>query len=336
MSSVEHNQLHTVLTGDRPTGNLHVGHYVGSIKNRIELQDKYKTYIMIADTQALSDNFDNPDKVKENIYSVCRDYLACGIDPDKSIIFLQSQVSALFELTCYYMNLVTVARLERNPTVKAELAYRQFVDSIPAGFLCYPVSQVADITAFKATLIPVGNDQLPMIELSNEIVRKFNRTYCCDVLKESTAILSDHQRLVGIDGQAKASKSLNNAIFLVDNKEVLRAKINAMYTDPGHIKVSDPGRVEGNVVFAYLDAFHNDKSEVEDLKTQYRKGGLGDMALKNLLFNSMNTLLEPIRERSDTITNEYIRDVLIYGSNVASVVAKNTLEEVRSVIGMFT
>lgn len=322
-----------VLTGDRPTGKLHLGHYVGSIKNRLSLQEQYQTYVMIADTQALSDNFDNPQKIRANIREVCKDYLACGINPAKTTIFLQSRIKELFELTCYYMNLVTISRLERNPTIKAELQMRKFGESIPAGFLCYPVSQAADITIFKATLIPVGNDQLPMIELSNEIVRRFNRTYACDILRESSPVLSNHQRLVGIDGKAKASKSLGNAIFLDDHESVLRDKINAMYTDPNHIKVSDPGRIEGNVVFEYLDVFHNDKEEVENLKQRYTNGGLGDRVLKDLLFGSMNDLLKPIREKRACITDSIVDNVLNDGIEKASLVARKTIQEVRDVIG---
>ena len=323
-----------VLTGDRPTGHLHLGHYIGSLKNRVDLQDKYNCFIMIADIQALSDNFDNPKKVMDNVTEVCKDYLAVGINPEKCTIFIQSLIPELFELTMYYMNLISVSRLERNPTVKAELQQKTFADSIPAGFLAYPVSQAADITAFKAELIPVGEDQLPLIEITNEIIRRFNRTYNTDILLEAEPVLGKVQRLIGIDGKAKASKSLNNAIFMSDSSEVLKQKIYSMYTDPNHVKVSDPGNVEGNVVFAYLDAFFEDKVELESLKEHYKKGGLGDSVLKSLLNDTLQIKLKPIREKRESIPNEIVKDILHEGSKKARKIAKNTLLEVREAIGL--
>jgi len=323
-----------VLTGDRPTGKLHLGHYIGSLKNRIELQKSYDQYIMIADTQALTDYFENPERISESIFEVVSDYLAVGIDPDLSTIFIQSQVSALPELMMYYMNLVTVSRLERNPTVKTELAQKDFATSVPAGFLCYPISQAADITAFKAEIVPVGEDQLPLIEQTNEVVRKFNRLYNTDCLKEAKAHLSKTSRLVGIDGKAKASKSLNNAIFLSDSPEIIKQKVFSMFTDPNHIKISDPGRVEGNVVFQYLDAFHEDKNEVEDLKLQYSKGGLGDTTIKSLLNDCLQKLLQPIREKRAAIDKKYLLDICIEGTKKAQKSANRTLNEVKNAIGI--
>ena len=252
-----------ILTGDRPTGPLHLGHYVGSLQNRVRLQDQYDQYVMIADVQALTDNFDNPQKITSNVFELIKDYIAVGIDPDQTSIFIQSQIPEIAELTIYYLNLVSLGRLERNPTVKMEIAQKGYGDSIPAGFFCYPVNQAADISIFRAEIVPVGEDQVPMIEQTNEIVRRFNRIYGGEYLKECQALLSSFPRLVGIDGKAKASKSLNNAIFLSDLEEDIKKKILQMYTDPDHLKVSDPGKVEGNVCFAYLDIFHPDKEEVE-------------------------------------------------------------------------
>ena len=323
-----------VLTADRPTGHLHLGHFIGSLKNRVNLQDKYKCFIMIADIQALSDNFDNPEKVRMNVTEVCRDYLAVGINPEKCTILIQSLIPELFELTVYYLNLISVSRLERNPTVKAELQQKSFSDSIPAGFLAYPVSQAADITAFKAQLVPVGEDQLPLIEITNEIVRRFNRLYNTEILPETEAMVGKVGRLVGIDGKAKASKSLNNAIFMSDPSEVLKQKIYSMYTDPDHIKVSDPGKVEGNVVFAYLDAFYENKEELEDLKSRYQKGGLGDMVLKSLLNDTLQRQLKPIREKRESISHGQALEILLEGSKKAREIAKQTLSEVRDAIGL--
>ncbi|MDR0640732.1 MAG: tryptophan--tRNA ligase [Holosporales bacterium] len=322
------------FTADRPTGCLHLGHYIGSLLSRIDLQAQYESFVMIADTQALTDNAGDPGKVIRNVHEVCKDYLAIGIDPAKTTIFVQSCVPELFELTSYYMNLITVARLERNPTVKAEIQQKGFSESVPAGFLCYPVSQTADITAFKAELIPVGEDQLPLIEITNEIVRRFNRTYNTEVLLEATAVLSSVQRLVGIDGKEKAGKSLNNAVFLSDSEETIREKIFSMYTDPDHIKVSDPGKIEGNVVFTYLDAFHKDKEELESLKSQYQRGGLGDTVLKDLLNGTLQNLLRPIREKRASISVKDIDDILWAGSEKAQKIACETLREVRNAIGI--
>ncbi|MDR2794583.1 MAG: tryptophan--tRNA ligase [Holosporaceae bacterium] len=322
------------LTGDRPTGKLHLGHFVGSLKTRVDLQHTHDQYIMIADTQALTDYFENPQLVVDNIVEVLSDYLAVGIDPELSTIFIQSQVPALCELTMYYMNLVTVARLERNPTVKAELAQKDFGKSIPAGFLCYPVSQTSDITAFKAEVVPVGEDQLPMIEQANEIVRRFNRIYNTQCLKEITAHLGETKRLAGIDGKAKASKSLNNAIFLCDSPEIIKEKVFAMFTDPDHLKVSDPGKIEGNVVFQYLDAFYPDAKEISALKTQYQKGGLGDTVIKSLLNDVLQHLLQPIREKRAELKRENLLDLCFDGTKKAKSVAEKTLYEVKSSIGI--
>jgi len=323
-----------ILTGDRPTGNLHLGHYIGSLSNRVELQNIYQQYVMIADVQALTDNFENPQKINENLLEVAADYLAVGIDPNKTTIFIQSQIPEIAELTIYYLNLVTVGRLERNPTVKSEIQQKGFNDSIPAGFFCYPVSQAADITIFKSELVPVGEDQIPMIEQTNEIVRKFNRIYNTNILKECEVYLSKASRLVGIDGKAKASKSLGNAIFLSDSKEEIKRKVFSMFTDPDHLKVSDPGKVEGNVVFAYLDAFHHDKEEVEALKAHYKRGGLGDVTIKNLLNETLQQLLEPIRAKRFALKKEDLREILEAGSKKARNVAKATMEEVREAIGI--
>lgn len=322
------------LTGDRPTGCLHLGHYIGTLKNRVALQHKYDQYIMIADVQALTDYFSNPTKIVESILEVTADYISVGIDPNISTIFIQSQIPALSELMIYYMNLVTTSRLERNPTIKNEIQQKNFGDTIPAGFLCYPISQAADITAFKAEVVPVGDDQLPLIELCNEIVRRFNRLYQTDCLKEASACLSNTTRLVGIDGKSKASKSLNNAIFLSDAPEVVKQKIWSMYTDPDHIKISDPGKVEGNVVFTYLDAFYQDKEELKSLKDKYRKGGLGDTSLKSLLNDTLQNLLLPIREKRQTLRRENLIEIIHEGSKKAKKIADATLQEVKEAIGI--
>jgi len=324
----------TILTGDRPTGKLHLGHFVGSLEARVRLQHEYNQFVMIADTQALTDNFENPAKVVENVYEVAMDYISVGIDPNLTTIFIQSQVPELTELTSYYMNLVTIGRLERNPTVKTEIGQKGYRDSIPAGFFCYPVSQAADITAFKAELVPVGDDQVPMIEQTNEIVRRFNRIYNTECLVECKAFLSKTSRLVGIDGKAKASKSLGNTIMLSDSPDEIKKKIMMMYTDPNHLKVSDPGQVEGNVVFAYLDAFATDKNEIDDLKTHYAKGGLGDMVIKNKLNDILQNILKPIAEKRSTLTPKYITEILQIGTENARKIASKTVAEVRSVIGL--
>lgn len=323
-----------VLTGDRPTGCMHLGHYAGTLKNRVLLQDQYDQYVMVADVQALTDYFSNPGKIQESLLEVVADYISVGIDPNVSTIFIQSQINSLPELVIYYMNMVTTSRLSRNPTVKNEIQQKGYGEGVPLGFFCYPVSQAADITAFKAEIVPVGEDQLPLIELSNEIVNRFNRTYNTSCLKEAKAYLSKTSRLVGIDGKAKASKSLNNAIFLSDPAEVVKQKVWSMFTDPDHIRVSDPGKVEGNVVFTYLDAFYDNKEEIEDLKGKYRKGGLGDVALKSLLNDVLQKMLSPIREKRATLKKQDLLEIVSEGSKKASAIAKQTLEEVRDAIGI--
>lgn len=337
----------TILTGDRPTGRLHLGHYVGSLKRRVELQNsgEYKNiYIMIADAQALTDNFDNPDKVRQNIMEVALDYLSVGLNPDISTIFIQSMVTELTELTFYYMNLVTLARLQLNPTVKSEIQMRDFKSSIPVGFLCYPISQAADITAFKADTVPVGEDQLPMIEQTREIVRKFNHIYGEDVLIEPKALLPDNQvcmRLPGIDGKAKMSKSLGNCIYLSDTAEDVQKKIMSMYTDPTHLKVTDPGHIEGNTVFTYLDAFCRPEyfpeflpeyKNLDELKEHYQRGGLGDMKVKRFLNNVLQAELEPIRNRRKEWQKDIpaVYEILKTGSEKAEAVAAQTLKEVKA------
>lgn len=329
-----------LLTGDRPTGKLHIGHYIGSLKNRVKLQNsgKYDPYIMIADTQALTDNARNPEKIRNSLIQVALDYLAVGIDPAKSTIYVQSQIPALFELTAYYMDLVTVARLERNPTVKTEIKQKDFKDSIPIGFLNYPVSQAADITAFKATVIPVGDDQEPMLEQTREIVRTFNRVYNCDVLVEPKGYfpLKGQGRLPGLDGNAKMSKSLGNAIYLADDAKTVQKKVMSMYTDPNHIHVEDPGKVEGNTVFTYLDVFDPDKDKVAELKAEYQKGGLGDVKIKRYLNKVLEAELAPIRERREKFAQDEdaVYEMLLEGSKKANKVANATLEQVRDAIGL--
>ncbi|QLL73108.1 tryptophan--tRNA ligase [Lactobacillus crispatus] len=329
-----------LLTGDRPTGKLHIGHYIGSLKNRVKLQNsgKYDPYIMIADTQALTDNARNPEKIRNSLIQVALDYLAVGIDPAKSTIYVQSQIPALFELTAYYMDLVTVARLERNPTVKTEIKQKDFKDSIPIGFLNYPVSQAADITAFKATVIPVGDDQEPMLEQTREIVRTFNRVYNCDVLVEPKGYFppKGQGRLPGLDGNAKMSKSLGNAIYLADDAKTVQKKVMSMYTDPNHIHVEDPGKVEGNTVFTYLDVFDPDKDKVAELKAEYQKGGLGDVKIKCYLNKVLEAELAPIRERREKFAQDEdaVYEMLLEGSKKANKVANATLEQVRDAIGL--
>ena len=329
-----------ILTGDRPTGKLHIGHYVGSLINRVELQnsDKYNSYIMIADQQALTDNARNPEKIRNSLIEVALDYLAVGIDPQKSTIFVQSQIPELNELTMHYLNLVTVSRLERNPTVKNEIKEKNFNMSIPAGFLIYPVSQAADITAFKATVVPVGEDQLPMLEQTREIVRTFNQTYNKEILVEPRAVLPKKGlgRLPGIDGNSKMSKSLNNAIYLSDDEDTIKKKIMSMYTDPNHIRVEDPGNVKDNPVFMYLDAFCEDKITLENMKNHYEKGGLGDVRIKKYLNEVMQEKLRPIRERRREYEKniDYVYSILKDGSEKARGIASNTLTEVRDAIGI--
>ena len=323
-----------ILTGDRPTGRLHLGHYIGSLQNRVALQDTHDQYIMIADVQALTDNFKEPKKIHDHVVEVALDYLSVGIDPNKTTIFIQSMIPALAELTQYYLNLVTVARLKRNPTVKTEIQQKGFGESVPAGFLMYPVSQAADITAFKADLVPVGQDQLPMIEQTNEIVRSFNRIYKCKILVEAKALIPKIARLPGIDGKAKMSKSLGNAIFLSDTIDEIAKKVHAMYTDPGHIHVADPGKVEGNVVFTYLDIFDPNKEEIEELKAQYRRGGLGDMPLKKRLTERLESFLKPIQEKRRILEDnkDEVLKIVLQGTGKADAVAHKTLMEVKKVM----
>ena len=322
-----------ILTGDRPTGRLHVGHYVGSLKRRVELQNsgEYdKVFIMIADAQALTDNADNPEKVRQNVIEVALDYMACGLDPAKSTLFIQSQIAELCELSFYYMNLVTVSRLQRNPTVKSEIQMRNFETSIPVGFFTYPISQAADITAFKATTVPVGEDQSPMIEQTREIVHKFNSVYG-ETLVEPKILLPDNEaclRLPGIDGKAKMSKSLGNCIYLAEDPKDIKKKVMSMFTDPNHIRIEDPGSLEGNTVFTYLDAFCNDQhfeeylpdyKNLDELKEHYQRGGLGDVKVKKFLNNVLQEELEPIRKRREELQKDipYVYEVLKKGSEAA-------------------
>lgn len=335
-----------ILTGDRPTGKLHVGHYVGSLKERVRLQnsgDYDEIFIMIADAQALTDNADNPEKVRQNIIEVALDYLACGLDPQKCTLFIQSQIPQLCELSFYYMNLVTVSRLQRNPTVKSEIQMRNFEASIPVGFFTYPISQAADITAFKANVVPVGEDQLPMLEQTKEIVRKFNSVYG-DTLVEPEILLPENQaclRLPGTDGKAKMSKSLGNCIYLSEEPDEIQKKVFGMFTDPTHIKVSDPGKLEGNTVFTYLDAFCRpeyfaeflpDYANLQELKDHYTRGGLGDMKVKRFLNNVLQAELEPIRNRRKEYQKDipYVYEILKKGSEKAEAVAEKTLQEVKA------
>ena len=335
-----------MLTGDRPTGRLHVGHYVGSLKRRVELQntgDFDEMFVMIADAQALTDNADNPEKVRQNIIEVALDYLACGLDPQKCTLFIQSQIPQLCELSFYYMNLVTVSRLQRNPTVKSEIQMRNFEASIPVGFFTYPISQAADITAFKANVVPVGEDQLPMLEQTKEIVRKFNSVYG-DTLVEPEILLPENQaclRLPGTDGKAKMSKSLGNCIYLSEEPDEIQKKVFGMFTDPTHIKVSDPGKLEGNTVFTYLDAFCRpeyfaeflpDYANLQELKDHYTRGGLGDMKVKRFLNNVLQAELEPIRNRRKEYQKDipYVYEILKKGSEKAEAVAEKTLQEVKA------
>ncbi len=320
-----------VLTGDRPTGPLHLGHYVGSLRNRLLLQETHKQYIMLADVQALTDNYEHPEKVRENVFQVACDYLAVGIDPKKSTIFIQSCIPQIAELTVFYLNLVTVNRLKRNPTVKTEIAQKGLKEHLTAGFLCYPVNQAADITFIKGELVPVGEDQLPMIEQTNEIVRAFNRIYKTDVLVEAQAMIPKMARLPGIDGQGKMSKSLGNAIYLSDTADVIAKKVMSMYTDPHHLKVSDPGQVEGNVVFTYLDVFDPHTEEVEVLKEHYQRGGLGDVVLKKRLIEVLENIIGPIRKKRAEFekNKDYVLSVVKEGTQKVREIAEHTMKEVR-------
>lgn len=325
-----------ILTGDRTTGPLHLGHYIGSLRSRVQLQHEAKQFLLLADTQAMTDNVGRHRKVTENVLEVALDYLAVGIDPDKSTIVIQSQVPELAELTQYLLNLVTVSRLERNPTIKEEIRLRGFERDIPAGFLTYPVSQAADITAFKATLVPVGDDQQPMIEQTNELVRRFNHTVGREVLVECQAVLSHVPRLPGIDGKAKMSKSLGNAIALGATPDEITKAVNDMYTDPNHLRVSDPGQVEGNVVFMFLDAFEPDTAAVDELKAHYRRGGLGDSVVKRRLNERLQALIAPIRERRQLFERDRpgVLDILRQGTMRARQTAGATLSEVKAALGL--
>lgn len=331
------NALPVVLTGDRTTGPLHLGHYAGSLRRRVEIQHDYDQTLLLADAQALTDNGHDPQKVRSNVLEVAADYLAAGIDPGVTTICLQSRLHALSRLTTLYMNLVTVARLERNPTVKAEIRQKGMERDIPAGFLCYPVAQAADITAFRATVVPCGDDQLAMIEQSNEIVGRINRLAGREILPRSQAMLSSVTRLPGIDGMAKASKSLGNAIAMGASRADVSAAVRAMYTDPDHLKVSDPGKVEGNVVFAYLDAFDPSPDEIADLKEHYRRGGLGDMVLKRRLDGVLNDLVEPMRERRSALMSrpDDLLDVVRDGTRKARAITDAVADEIEEAIGLF-
>lgn len=339
-----------ILTGDRPTGQLHIGHFVGSLRERVRIQnsnDYDEMYIMIADAQALTDNYDNVNKVKNNIVEVALDYMAVGLDPNKVTFFIQSEIPELTELTFYYMNLVTLSRLKRNPTVKEEMSQKGMESTIPMGFLTYPISQAADITGFMATIVPVGEDQLPMIEQTREIVRSFNHLYG-ETLVEPKAVLPQNKvclRLPGLDGKAKMSKSLGNCIYLADDEKTLRDKVYSMYTDPNHIKVTDPGQVEGNVVFTYLDAFCDDShfkkylpdyKNLDELKDHYRRGGLGDMKIKGFLYNILVEILSPIRTRREELAKEpdKIYSALRIGSERARKVVQKTLKKVKQAMGI--
>ena len=332
-----------ILTGDRPTGKLHIGHYVGSLRNRVLLQDegKYELFVFLADQQALTDHAKDPKTIVESIGNVALDYLAVGLDPEKTTIFIQSQIPELSELSMYYMNLVSLARLERNPTVKSEIAQKAFGESIPTGFLVYPIAQAADITAFKANYVPVGNDQKPMIEQTREIVRSFNHTYGCDVLVEPKGLYPQNEaagRLPGLDGNAKMSKSLNNGIYLSDDMDTLQKKVMSMYTDPDHIKIEDPGKIDGNMVFHYLDVFGRpeDMREITIMKEHYQQGGLGDVKTKRYLLEILERELGPIRERRVEFSKDMgaVYTMLQKGSEKARQVASQTLSEVKSAMGI--
>ena len=336
-----------ILTGDRPTGNLHLGHYIGSLQNRVKLQNEGnydEMYVMIADAQGLTDNFDNPKKIRDYVKEVAIDYLSVGIDPNKVNIFIQSEISELTELTFYYMNLVTVSRLQRNPTVKSEIKQKDFNTSLPVGFMCYPISQAADITAFKSNIIPVGDDQLPMIEQTNEIVRSFNRIYG-ETLVECKAVLPEKEiqrRLPGLDGNNKMSKSLGNCIYLCDDSETVRKKVMSMYTDPNHIKIEEPGNVQGNMVFTYLDAFSTDEminkysdfNTLQEMKDKYSLGGLGDVTIKKVLYSVIEEILTPIREKRKYYEEhiDEVYDILKQGTANAQKKASQTLKEVKKAI----
>ncbi|NHZ32123.1 tryptophan--tRNA ligase [Massilia rubra] len=336
MSSPASTAAPIILTGDRPTGPLHLGHYVGSLRNRVTYQRDYRQFIMLADAQALTDNMDDPSKVQRNVIEVALDYLATGIDPAQSTILIQSQIPELAELTFYYLNLVTVARLERNPTVKEEIRLRGFERDIPAGFLTYPASQAADITAFKAVLVPVGEDQVPMIEQTNEIVRRFNRIVNKEVLVEAKALVPEIGRLPGIDGKAKMSKSLGNTINLSATADEVRAAVKKVYTDPLHLRVADPGHIEGNIAFAYLDAFDPEKDALAEMKAHYQRGGLADSIVKARLEACLQEFLAPIRARRAELEKDrgHVMQILKEGTARAREVAAQTADEVKRAMGL--
>ena len=327
-----------ILTGDRTTGPLHLGHYAGSLRNRVALQRTHQQFVLLADTQALTDNIADPERVRSNVIEVALDYLAVGIDPTETTICVQSALPALAELSQLYLNFVSVARLERNPTIKDEIQLRGFERDIPAGFLCYPVAQAADITAFKATVVPVGLDQAPMIEQTNEIVRRINRQVGRELLVEARALIPATGRLPGADGKAKMSKSQGNAISLSAPPNEIRAFVNRMYTDPNHLRASDPGVVEGNVVFTYLDAFDTDGAAIDELKERYRRGGLGDVTVKRRLEDVLQALLKPIRERREAVSKDlgYVLDVLRSGTSKARAITQSTFDELRDGLGLFS
>jgi tryptophanyl-tRNA synthetase len=337
MMNVESNDRPVILTGDRTTGPLHLGHYVGTLKNRVALQHTHRQFLLLADAQALTDNAYDRDKVRRNVLEIAFDYLAVGVDPSKTTICVQSALPALAELTMLYLNFVTVARLERNPTIKEEILARGFGRDIPAGFLCYPLSQAADITAFKATLVPVGEDQAPLIEQANEIVRRLNRLIGSDLLPEARALIPTVGRLPGIDGKSKMSKSEGNSIPLSASPDDIRNAVRRMYTDPNHLRAIDPGTVKGNIAFTYLDAFDEDLEAVEDLKNRYRRGGLGDMVVKNRLEDVLQNLLAPIRVRREKFAREqgYVMDLLRAGTRQAKERTQATLDELKDALGIF-
>jgi len=326
-----------ILTGDRPTGPLHIGHYVGSLQNRVRLQDEYTQYIILADLQGFTDNVENPQKIKENVLEVLLDYLAVGIDPKKSTIFIQSLIPQIAELYFYYLNFVTVNRLRRNPTVKTEIQQKGMGENVTAGFLTYPVHQAADITVVKGTLVPVGADQYPVVEQTNEIIKRIKYLYNKDVFKEVKVVPSTIlDRLPGTDGKAKMSKSLGNAIFLSDSSDEVARKVMDMYTDPDHVRVEDPGKIEGNVVFTYLDVFDPDKEKVQELKAHYQRGGLGDVKVKKYLIDVLNTFLDPIRKRREEFAKDPkdVMAIAFQGSEMVRKIAQKTLEEVKAAIGL--
>ena len=320
-----------IVTGDRPTGQLHIGHYIGSLRNRVHLQDEYEQFVMIADVQALTDNAQNPEKVRDNVFQVALDYLAVGIDPKKTTIFIQSLIPQIAELSMFYLNLVTVARLQRNPTVKDEIKQKGYGTNVPAGFLCYPVSQAADITIFNADLVPVGADQLPVIEQTVELVRKFNATYGDTFVEPKALVPEIGGRLPGLDGKAKMSKSLGNTIFIGDPVDVLHQKVMSMFTDPNHVRVQDPGNIEGNTVFTYLDIFDPNRTMVQELKDHYQRGGLGDVKVKKYLFEVLNTLLTPMRERRKTYEQDkvFVMKIVQEGTQHAQSIAESTMQSIR-------